>query len=519
MLIIKFQIIFVLGLFFSPILIAQKNDSVSIQIENFGNSVNTSNEEYAPVISADGSLLMFTTKRASIEKKKSKEPKEILEQIWFSEKDDGSKIWQEAKALPKNINDPKRNISNIALSNDGHKLLLYVDDLTGTGDISECELKGSNWTNPQKMPEPINSAYQESSASYAPDGKTIYFVSDRPGGKGGRDIWFCKQDKDEKWGKAINLGAPVNTSEDEEAVFMHPDGKTLYFSSKRKGGIGGYDIYKTELVKNKWSAPKNIGKPINTEGDDLFFVMEANGIIAYYSSDQKGTIGAKDIFKITFNSTNKRKESGPKLALLKGVISDEKTKLPLEANIELVDNEKHEVIAKFKSNSVSGKYLISLPSGKNYGINVIAIGYLFQSENVTLPDSAVYQEITKNVSLKKLEIGTKIVLNNIFFDYDKSTIKAESKSELERLTKLLTENPDLKIEISGHTDNVGSSSYNQKLSESRAKTVVDFLISQGINQDRLVYKGYGLDQPIANNDSEEGRQLNRRTEFKIVGKS
>ena len=512
---IIFANLFLICMICSSASFAQQNDSVITKITNLGNTVNTSYQEYAPIISADASLLMFTTKRPSNGKKKQKE---ILEQIWYSEMNDVSKNWDAAKALPENINNPKRNISNIALSNDGHKLLLYVDELTGTGDISESELKGNNWSDPVKLPQPINSISHESSASYAPDGKTIYFVSDRSGGKGGRDIWSCQQNNDGKWGKAINLGPLVNSSEDEEAIFMHPDGKTLYFSSKRKGGIGGYDIYKTELVKNKWSIPKNIGKPINTEGDDLFFVMEANGKVAYYSSDQKGTLGEKDIFKITFTSTSKKKELGPRLTLLKGTVSDEKTGALLESDIELIDNEKHEVIAKFKSNSVTGRYLISLPSGKNYGINVIANGYLFQSENVTLPDSAAYHEIIKNIKLKKLEVGTKIILNNIFFDYDKSTIKAESKNELERLTKLLNENKELKIEISGHTDNKGSASYNQKLSESRAKTVVDYLIAQGIVQDRLVYKGYGFTQPIFTNETEEERQLNRRTEFKIISK-
>lgn len=511
----KHIILFLLLIQYSNLIVAQQNDSIIISITNLGNSINTSYQEYAPVISADASLLMFTSKRPSTGKKKQKE---ILEQIWYSEINDVSKTWEAPKALPENINNPKRNISNIALSNDGHKLLLYVDELTGTGDISESELKGSEWSTPVKLPAPINSPSHESSATYAPDGKTIYFVSDRQGGKGGRDIWSSMQDKSGKWGKAVNLGAIVNSAEDEESIFIHPDGKTLYFSSKRKGGIGGYDIYKTELVKNKWSVPLNIGKPINTDGDDLFFVMEASGNVAYYSSDQKGSLGEKDIFKITFTSTNKKKETGPRLAILKGAISDEKTGTLLESDIELIDNEKHEVIAKFKSNSTTGKYLISLPSGKNYGINVNANGYLFQSENVNLPDSSAYQEIIKNIKLKKLEVGTKIVLNNIFFDYDKSTLKAESKSELDRLIKLLNENQLMKIEISGHTDNKGSAAYNQKLSESRAKTVVDYLIANGINQSRLEFKGYGFTQPIFTNETETERQLNRRTEFKIISK-
>ena len=494
---------------------AQRNDSTIIQITNIGNNINSIHPEYAPVISADGTLLIYTTKRPGEGKKKQKE---ILEQIWLSEYDSNLNTWSTPIPLPKNINNPKRNISNIALSNDGHKLLLYVDELTGTGDISESVLKGTLWSDPIKLPNPINSQSHESSATYSPDGKTIYFVSDRSGGKGGRDIWSCTQDKSGNWGKAINLGAKINSLEDEESLFLHPDGKTLYYSSKRKGGFGGYDIYKAELIKNKWTAPINLGKPINTDGDDLFFVMEANGKIAYYSSNQKGTLGEKDIFKITFSSINKKKESGPRLTIIKGTVFDEKSNQPLEAEIELIDNEKKEVIAKFKSNSATGKYLISLPSGKNYGVNVASNGYLFHSENINLPDSAAFQEIIKNIKLKKLEIGSKIVLNNIFFESDKSTLKNESETELNRLIQLLIDNSSMKIEISGHTDNIGSASYNQRLSEARAKTVVDYLTAKGISAHQMTYKGYGFEQPIASNENESGRQLNRRTEFKIVSK-
>ncbi len=484
----------------------------SVNITNVGDVINSKYQEYAPVISADGNLLMFTTKRPVNNKKRKK----LFEQVWYSVKNDKTQKWSRAKPLSAAINQPKRNTSNIAVSNDGQKLLLYVDDLSGTGDIYESTLKGKNWSTPTKLPYPINTKYHESSASYSPDGNTIYFVSNRPNGKGGRDIWMCKK-KNGKWGSAKNLGAKINSKEDEEAVFIHPDGKTLYFSSKKKGGYGGYDIYKATLKNNKWSTPKNMEKPINTKEDDLFFVVEANGKIAYYASDRKGTLGGKDIFKITFIPKSK-KQAEPKLTLLKGIVSDAKMGTLLGARIELIDNDKNEVIANFTSNSSTGKYLISLPSGKDYGITVRANGYLFQSENINLPDSAAYQEVIKNIALKKIEIGSKIVLNNIFFDYNKATIKITSIAELKRLASLLLDNKTLKIEISGHTDNIGSSSYNQKLSTARAKAVVDYLVHLGINAKRLLFKGYGFEQPIASNDTEEGRAKNRRTEFKIINK-
>lgn len=504
------------GMLYVNSTIAQDQESNEVTISNLGNSINSKYQEYAPVISADGSLLIFTTRRPTTAKQKERD---IMEQVWFSEFNETNKTWNTATPLPANINAPKRNISNIALSNDGQKMLLYMDDLTlGTGDIYESVLKGDKWSDPVKLPEPINSGDHESSATYSPEGKTIYFVSDRPGGKGGLDIWYSKQDKKGKWGKAVNLGPIVNSSEDEESVFIHPDGTTLFFSSKRSGGLGGYDIYKTEVKKNKWVKPINVGNPINTDGDDLFFVMEASGQTAFYSSDQKGTVGGKDIFQISYDQKEVASKTTPSLALLKGTVSDEKTGALIESDIELIDNSKNEVIARFKSNNISGKYLISLPSGKNYGINVLADGYLFQSENVDFPEASSYIEIIKNIKLKKIEIGSKVVLNNIFFDYGVATLKPESMSELEKLTKLLKENAGIKVEISGHTDNKGNAASNKLLSNNRAKTVVDYLISQGIQADRLMYKGYGFDEPIATNETEEGRKLNRRTEFSIIQK-
>jgi len=493
-------------LFFS---VAQQNDSIIIKIINCGDSINTTNPEYAPVIAADGSIMMFTSKRPTGKSKK------LYEKFWFTNFDTLSKIWKKAQILPDAINFSSSNTSIIALSNDAQKMLLYKDNDMGTGDIYESQLKGDEWTDVVKLPEPINTKYHESSASYSPDGRTIYFISERPEGKGKRDIWFCTKSMDGAWGKAENMGENINTPNDEEGVFFHPDGKTLYFSSDKKGGNGGYDIYKTTFINNSWSVPQNMNKPINTEGDDVFFVIEANNKVAYYSSDQKGTIGEQDIFKITFEYKIKPKAQ---LTLLKGIITDEKTNLPVEATIEVYDNEQQKIIATYTSNSATGKYLISLPEGKNYGLNVSAKGYLFQSKNINITDSVKYGEINEDIKMKKIEVGKSVVLNNVFFDYNKSSLREESKSELQKLINMLDENLTIKLEISGHTDNKGNADYNQKLSEDRAKAVVSYLIVNGIPIEQVTYKGYGLSQPIATNDTEEGRQLNRRTEFKILKK-
>jgi outer membrane protein OmpA-like peptidoglycan-associated protein len=494
-------------------------DTVKITITNLGKTINTSFPEYAPVISADGEMLVFTSRRPFTEKE-IKKGKTGMENVYFSEYDAKKKKWTDAKHLPPPVNQEGRHNSAIALSNDGQKMLLYQDDESGNGDIYESNLGGETWSVPVKLSEPVNTKSHESSASISPDGRTIYFVSNRKGGKGGRDIWMCRLTNENKWGNAENLGSSINTSEDEEGVFIHPDGKTLYFSSKGHNSTGGYDIFKTTFENEKWSEPQSMGARINTIDDDLYFVLAANGQTGFYSSAKAGGLGDKDIYEVHFTplKVKKEKEAGPQLTLLKGTITDEDSKAPLAADIDIIDNVKNEVITTIRSNSVSGKYLVSLPSGKNYGIVVKAKDYLFHSENVNIPFSSGYQEIIKDVQLKKLEVGKSIVLNNIFYDFDKATLRPESMSELERLVQLMNENPTLTIELSSHTDNKGTNEYNQKLSQQRAQSVVDFLIGKNVAKNRLVAKGYGETVAVADNETEEGRQQNRRTEFKILSR-
>ena len=335
------------------------------------------------------------------------------------------------------------------------------------------------------------------------------------------------------------MGAAINTPFDEEGVFITPDGETLYFSSKGHKTMGGFDIFKSKYEDGKWSNPVNMGYPVNTPDDDVFFTMASSGQRGYYSSKKKDGFGGQDLYIITFLGAAKpmilstedlqlaylEKSAMPKPApkieqntILSGVILDSDNLTPLQATIDIIDNSKNELMASFESNSTSGAYLISLKPGKNYGISVSKPEYLFHSENFDIPEDAVAKKIQKDILLKKIEVGIKIVLNNIFFDFNKATLRPESVAELDRLNRLMTDTPSLRIEISGHTDNVGSASYNQKLSESRAKAVVDYLLKKGVDASRLEYKGYGFEQPVASNKTEEGRQQNRRTEFKILGK-
>lgn len=510
---------------------------VKVFTDNLGTSINTVFPEYCPIVSADESLLIFTSRReGTTGEKRDPQDQKYYEDILIAENaGEDWKVSNPGKPLNSDLHD-----ATVGLSPDGQTLYIYKGE--NGGDLYECKLKGNEWGKPERMNKNINSKYHESSASLGPDGRTLYFVSDREGGVGERDIYVTYLDKKGNWGEPINL-KELNTIYDEEAVFIHPDGRTLYFSSKGHKTMGGFDIFKSVYENGKWSEPANLGYPINTADDDVFFSITASGLHAFMSSARAGGLGEQDIYLITFltekpvvtNSEDNliawRTEpvsetvieqtvsvNNASLTLLKGRILDEATKQPVEAQIILTDNSKNEELATFTSNSATGKYLVSLPSGKNYGIAVKADGYLFHSENFDIPNAAAYQEIEKDIYLKKVEVGKEIVLRNIFFDFNKATLRPESKAELERLATLMRENPTLKIEISGHTDNVGSAAYNKTLSEQRAKAVVDYLIGVGIAADRMTFVGYGFDKPIASNATDEGRQLNRRTEFKITSK-
>jgi len=497
---------------------------VKVMIENMGTQVNSADRDDAPVISADESVIYFTSRRAF---KLPDGTNEVgFENVFVSYNKAGK--WTKAEQLDEIINKGGEYNSNISLSIDGQKMLLYkTDDKKNTeGDIFESTLDGNKWTTPKSLGPAINTKYKETSASIAYDGKTIYFVSDRPGGvtnpgddKPNKDIYKCTLSDSGTWSNPVNLGKTINTPYDEEGVMIHPDGKTLYFSSKGHNSMGGYDIFKSTLRNGKWSKPENLGAPINGPDDDICLVISASGEHGYYSTVRPDGSGETDIYRITWLEEVKKTEKDtvtPQVTVLKGTITDAKTNAPLQADVEITDNTTGKSVAKFKSNSVSGKYLLSLPSGKNYGISVTKEGYLFHSENVNIPAAKGYQEIVKDVALNKIEVGSKIVLNNIFFETNKADLSKESTAELERMIGLMKDNADIRVEISGHTDNVGSPEYNQKLSEARAKSVVDYLTKNGIAATRMVYKGYGLTKPVATNDTDEGRQLNRRTEFEII---
>ncbi|WP_375436411.1 OmpA family protein [uncultured Hymenobacter sp.] len=510
---------------------------VRVFIDNAGPGVNSPYPDYGPVISADESVILFTSRRqGSTGGEKDPESGGYFEDVYQSNREGDT--WSTARNLGETVNSTGHD-ATVGLAPDAQRMLVYVED--NGGDLNEANLRGATWAKPQRLGNRINSKAHESSAAYSPDGKSLLFVSDKPGGVGGRDIY--KVDIDGR-GPAVNLGPTINTPYGEEGVFLHPDGKTMYFSSEGHSSMGGYDIFKSTFQNGKWSAPENLGWPINTPDDDVFFVISASGRHGYYSSFRDDGMGSKDIYQITFLGPEKPpmlsqedqllasralpvKETllappvpvaTAQVTILKGTVTDDATKQPLEATIDVIDNSLNQTIASFRANAQSGRYLVSLPSGVNYGIVVKQDGYLFHSENFDLPAGAAYSEVVKDIPLKKLDVGVKVVLNNIFFDFDKATLRKESTGELVRLQALLAETPALRLEISGHTDNVGNDSYNKDLSQRRAKTVVDYLVGKGISKDRLTFAGYGDTQPVAPNTSKANRQQNRRTEFKVTGK-
>lgn len=523
---------------------------VNATIENIGGVVNSKYSDFVPVISADRTLMAFTSRREGgvgneIEYDMSTgDPIGFYEDVYLTRFVNGK--WEPPHNAGKAVNTETHDAC-IALSPDGQRMYIYKDE--GNGDIFISDLVGEEWGKPVRLGKNINDKKShEVHCSVTPDGNTLYFTSDREGGYGGLDIWMSKMQKNGDWGPAVNMGPVINTEYDEDAPFIHVDGKTLYFSSRGHKGMGGFDIFRSMFDGVAWSRPANIGYPINSADEDIYFVLSADNKFGYYASGgshHEGVedgYGEKDIYIITMpppekvvvattrttETTTSRstrqlagavetaKVSNP-ITILKGTITDALTGDLLEAKLVLVDNDKNEVISEMKSNSSTGKYLIILPSGKNYGLAVEKQDYMFHSENFDIPPSTDYQEITKDVELKKIAIGTKIVLKNIFFDFDKATLREESTAELQRLIKLLTDVPALRIEISGHTDSKGDNEYNKKLSERRAKSVTDYLIGKGIAADRLRSAGYGEEKPISTNDTDEGRQLNRRTEFEIIG--
>jgi len=489
-------------------------DTTDVEIINIGSNINSEYREYGLVVTSDGSKLFFTSRRKGTTGNGISDDGMYFEDIYESRYN--GNYWSKARNVGTPLN-TKLHDAVVGMSPDGQHLYTYCD--RNGGDIFVSSLRGSRWSKPESISDNINTNYHDSKACISFDNKTLYFISDNPNiSLGGRDVFYSSLDKNGNWSQPTNIGPVINTKYDEKDIFLHPDGRTMYFSSTGHNTMGECDVFKSVKDENgNWSTPQNLGYPINTPLDDAFFVTTASGKTAFYASVRPEGNGLEDIYELRFPKDIETPfEDKVFVTLVKGTVKDKVTKFPLEAAIEIIDNSMNEVVATFKTNSQSGGYIINLPSGKNYGLNINKDGYLFHSENFNISDSTEYQEITIDVELQRIEVGTTIVLKNIFFDYDKATLRPESFAELNRVVQILNKQPKLKIEISGHTDNKGAYEYNKKLSSDRANTVVDYLIEKGIAEDRLTFEGYAFDQPISTNDTDEGRQLNRRVEFKVL---
>jgi len=503
--------------------------------------VNTEFNDFAPSITMDGEELVFTSDRPN-----GHTPDEVGEydnDIYTTSFENGK--WRKPSTAKGRINTDKDDLSN-NFSYNGTKMLISRINAAGNYDIYETMLKGDTWGEPINFSANINLKSNDIYASYSYNDVKIYYAKDNASGssKNGYDIYSSgiMNRAARKYGTPTRVMATSSPFNDGP-IYLHPDGETMYFASEGFNSMGGFDIFMVKKKGTQWGTPVNMGYPINTPYDDFFFASSANGKYAYITSNRKGGKGGYDIYKVTFWGPEKEPATSVEdyllasiakpindpvladeikvtksinLTVFKGKTIDALTKKQIEAVIEITDNKTGKVIETFTTNSATGKFLISLKSGGNYGIAVKADGYLFHSENFDIPSGSAYNLVNKTIELKNIKIGSKIALRNVFFDTGKSTIKAESNTELDRLVKLMKDVPGLKIELSGHTDNTGSATGNQKLSQARADAVVTYLVSKGIAKSRLTAKGYGDTKPVASNSTNEGRQLNRRTEFEII---
>ena len=463
--------------------------------------------QYFPVLTADQRQLIFTRRVGN-------GPNDD-EDLMVSRKD-AQGGWMVPESISKNIN-TRLNEGTCTISADGRRLIFT--SCSGRDGIGSCDLYesikvGEVWTTPKNLGRNVNSNEWESQPSLSADGRTLYFVSDRRSGVGRRDIWISTRDEKGLWTKAVNAGSKINSPFDEISPFIHANDKTLYFASNGLPGFGGYDIFYIER-DSAWETPKNMGSLINDHEDQFSFFITADGKIGYYSHEETLATGLSrsKIYQVEIPEENRVKFRSN---YVKGIIRDKVSQEPLAARIELINIERNTMVSLVESDSVSGEYLMVLTQGAEYALYINKRGYLFKSYNFNYSEINDFKPIIINIDLEKAAEGSMAVLNNIFFDTDKYDLKPKSIPELEKIIRFMQENPHIRVEVSGHTDNSGQASYNYQLSEKRALSVFYYLTQKGIDKNRLKPVGNGADKPLASNDSEEGRQQNRRIEFRII---
>ncbi len=494
--------------------ISALNNPVEINPKNLGEKVNTIYNDYFPALSADGNTLVYTIELPQT----SNNPLLPVSQedIFITKRKNNENDWQQATSIGSNIN-TFNNEGAPFLSADG-KILLFTsctcpDGLIRCCDIYYSYLYNGGFGNARALPQPINTNYWESQPSFSADNKVLYFVSNRPGGYGGKDIWYSELLGDGKWSEPKNAGENVNTKKDESSPFIHADKHTLYFASDGHIGMGGQDLFVSHLQEDgSWGKAQNLGYPINTKNNETRLAVSVFGNTAIISSDREEN-HKLDLYEIELPQSIQPKRT----LLVQGFVKDNITQKPIKANYEVINLESKAKIQEGKTDVDYINLMLYLPEGNNYALNVESEGYLMNSMNFSLkniPDTVTTKYI--EIGMNPIQKGNIITLENIFFDFDKANLKPESYYELNKLLEFMQNNPSIKIEIGGHTDNKGSAAYNMTLSQRRAESIVNYLVSKKIDSNRLKAKGYGSTQPRVNNDTEENMAKNRRTEIKLI---
>ncbi len=473
--------------------------------------VNSKWEDYHPSITVDGQTMLFTRKDSvGVVRGRTM----LKEDLYYAKRDEKTGDWSQAMNFGTPINTKYFNEGAQCIAPDGQSMFITIcnkDDGMGGCDLYYAEKHGNRWSEPKNLGRPVNSNKWDAQPSLSSDGRTLFFTSARPGGKGKMDIYMSRRDSLGKWSAPISLD--INTEGSELTPFIHSDGRTFFFASDGIPGLGGFDLYVVKIDEDgNFGKPENLGYPINTNKDNHGMIVGPSGRYAYFSSEGEGQGSDLDLYSFELPE----KLRAERVGYAKGKVIDLSTKKGIQAEFELIDLETGERILSSRSDDKDGSFLVSLPSHRNYALNVSKPGYLFYSENISLKDATESEPLLHDVELQPIEKGSKVVLNNVFFETASFELKNESRVELNKLARFLKKNPGVRIEIGGHTDDVGSDVNNQRLSENRARAVRDYVTGHGVEASRLTFKGYGESKPIASNKTEEGRAKNRRTEFMVI---
>jgi outer membrane protein OmpA-like peptidoglycan-associated protein/tetratricopeptide (TPR) repeat protein len=480
---------------------------------NLGDKINSPYSDYHPSLTVDENLLIFTRLRPSDELTENG-GSAFEEDFYYSKRVNGQ--WLPAIPLGPPIN-THGNEGAHSISPDGRYFYFTGCDRpdgVGSCDLLVSERAGQTWTNPKNLGDIVNAGVWDSQPTLSADGQTLIFSSRRSGGKGQSDFWISTKRANGRWSLPENMGDSINTELEEFGPFLHPDGQTLYFSSNGHPGMGGKDMfYSKRKADGSWSKPVNLGYPINTRKEEIHMIVSADGKTGYFSSDRAGGLGLRDIYSFQLYEG----AQPIPVTFMQGKVTNKKTGAPMKADFEVIDLETGITRVVSSSDKITGEFLVSLPAGSRYAVNVSTPGFLFYSGNYTLGKSLKATDVFQvDIQLSPIAAGETMVLNNIFFGSGSSSLLDESKTELNKLVELFAANPKMRVEVGGHTDNVGNDQSNMTLSDQRAKSVLNYLVEKGVAAGRMEAKGYGKTKPVAENTTEEGRSKNRRTEFRVL---